>query len=142
MTQKLVKARKAHKCDACSQVIEPGEQYWYYVVLPNENHVSGDFWTAKFDQFCDRIMRKAWDECDYGDGVDPWTVVYEYKHELYRENGISDEMNTLDLVDLLQRRRVSGNWPYVESTERAIKAQLADYTGNLIDREAILRALP
>lgn len=68
LTERRPKARKAHTCGLCLDVIAPGETYRYYTCADG-----GTVWTNKEHDACANLVWHEWG-CDGDDHIDPGEV--------------------------------------------------------------------
>lgn len=129
-------ARKEHQCSLCLTMIDKGEKYHVH-----SGFFDGYFQSTKLHEWCNDLTRKltadwddmSWETCQICDAFDEWV------HKNYKEWGINEEMHILNLVESLKKWRERADDRRSAMTERAIRAQLENYTGKLIDREEILK---
>lgn len=129
-------ARREYHCDLCSTPIEKGEKHVYC-----SQFYDGTFYASRYHDYCSDLAQKLtadWDDMDF-ESCSLDVAFQEWLHECYREWGIDEEMHVLDLLEQFAKWREQGDERRAEMTCRAIRAQLEGYTGNLIDREAILK---
>lgn len=74
--QRIVTARKVHKCEFCKKQIQPGERYSY-----ESGVFEGDFYTRKLCPECFDMLDTFRKENGYGEFN--WDWVTEWLHNLY-----------------------------------------------------------
>jgi len=87
LKHKIVKIRKPHRCYACSELFESGEEMMYLVSVFN-----GDFGTSYWCKPCDAYATKYWDDFMW-DGVgegefknEPQYLKFKQEYDSKRNN--------------------------------------------------------
>ncbi|MCB6610211.1 hypothetical protein V3C10_04215 [[Clostridium] symbiosum] len=74
--QKIVIARKEHKCEFCKKLIQPGQKYSYETGV-----YDGDFYTRKLCPECFGMLNKFCKANGYGEFS--WDWITEWLQDLY-----------------------------------------------------------